>query len=68
MLFRSLIPRDFRATLLFDPARAVVRDRFGTRLFPETWIIDPDGVIRARFDRTLDWGSAVFLQYALSFR
>ena len=30
--------------------------------------VDPDGVIRARFDRTLDWGSAVFLQYALSFR
>lgn len=64
----ALIPRDFRATLLFDPARSVVRGRYGTRLFPETWIIDPDGVIRARFDRTLEWGSAVFLQYALSFR
>ncbi len=64
----ALIPRDFRSTLLFDPERAVVLNRYGTRLFPETWIIDPDGVIRARFDRTLEWGAPAFLQYALSLR
>lgn len=64
----ALIPPTIRSPLLFDPERAVVLNRYGTRLFPETWIIDPEGVIRARFDRTLDWASPVFLQYALSFR
>jgi len=34
----------------YDPENKVVRDRFGTKLFPETWLIDPAGVIRARFD------------------
>ncbi|MFO0606812.1 MAG: TlpA disulfide reductase family protein [Polyangiales bacterium] len=64
----ALVPRDFRSPLLFDPERAVVLNRYGTRLFPETWIIDPEGVIRARFDRTLDWAAPAFLQYALSLR
>lgn len=63
-----LIPRSLNATLLFDPTRSVVEQRFGTRLFPETWIIDPNGVIRARFDRTLDWTSAALLRYIESFR
>ena len=64
----ALVPQGFTSTLLFDPERRVVRDRYGTHLFPETWIIDPDGVIRARFDRTLDWASPVFLQFVTSFR
>jgi peroxiredoxin len=64
----ALVPPGIRAPLLFDPDRRVVAGRYGTRLFPETWIIDPNGVIRARFDRTLDWGSAVFLQFVTSFR
>jgi peroxiredoxin len=64
----ALVPPGFQSPLLFDPTRSVVRDRYGTRLFPETWIIDGNGVIRARFDRTLDWASAVFVQYATSFR
>jgi hypothetical protein len=45
-----------------------VAGRYGTRLFPETWIIDGDGVIRARFDRTLEWSSPVFVQYVTSLR
>ena len=36
--------------LAFDADNAVVRDRFGTKLFPETWLIDRSGIIRARFD------------------
>lgn len=37
-------------TLAYDPQNAVVEGKYGTRLFPETWLIDPSGIIRARFD------------------
>jgi peroxiredoxin len=46
-------------TVLFDPESAVVQDQYGTKLFPETWIIDPQGVIRARFDGARDWSNAM---------
>ena len=43
-------------SILFDPdGRNVVYGKFGTRLFPETWIIDKRGVVRARFDGGRDW-------------
>ena len=45
--------------VLFDPESNVVRDRYGTRLFPETWVIDPNGFIRARFDGARDWSMAL---------
>jgi len=51
-------------TVLFDPESKVVLDRFGTKLFPETWIIDPKGVIRARFDGARDWSDATVLDVA----
>ena len=50
--------------VLFDPELEVVGDKFGTKLFPETWIIDPKGVIRARFDRALDWSASLPLEVA----
>jgi peroxiredoxin len=50
--------------VLLDPESKVVADKFGTRLFPETWIIDPDGVIRARFDGVRDWSNAAVLDIA----
>jgi peroxiredoxin len=65
-------PEDVRATLFallrteppfpvgFDPNLKVVRDQYGTRLFPETWIIDKEGIIRARFDGPREWtGGAI---------
>jgi peroxiredoxin len=61
-----LIPRSMRAPILFDPGRTVVERRYGTKLFPETWIIDPRGVIRARFDRTLDWTNPALLSFVRS--
>ncbi len=36
--------------VLFDPEAKVVRDLYGTSQYPETWLIDPQGIIRARFD------------------
>jgi len=48
--------------VLFDPDKAVVRGKFGTRLYPETWVIDPEGVIRVRIDGGRDWASPVALE------
>ncbi len=57
----TIIPAKSKITSLLDSDRAVVTDKFGTRLFPETWIIDTDGVVRFRFDGALDWSDPVAL-------
>lgn len=49
-------------TVLFDPESEVVNGKFGTSLFPETWLIDGDGVIRARVDGKRDWTSPFVLE------
>src|SRR5258708_37884 len=36
--------------VLIDAESSVVGEKYGTKLFPETWFIDQQGVIRARFD------------------
>jgi peroxiredoxin len=73
-------PEDARATLasvlhgpppfvvLHDPNSDVVTGKFGTKLYPETWFIDPGGVIRARFDGPRDWDRAVPLDLVESLR
>jgi peroxiredoxin len=49
--------------VLFDPdGDNVVMGKFGTRLFPETWLIDKRGVIRARFDGGRDWSSSALVE------
>ena len=48
--------------VLLDPDKAVVREKFGTRLYPETWIIDPDGVIRLRIDGSRDWSAPLAIE------
>jgi peroxiredoxin len=48
--------------ILFDPDTTVVKDMFGTTLYPETWLVDADGVIRLRVDGPRDWSSAVALE------
>lgn len=58
---RTVVPDDAPLTVLLDPDRSVVRDRFGTRLYPETWVIDPEGVIRLRVDGRRDWSSPIVL-------
>jgi peroxiredoxin len=49
--------------VLFDPDLRVVRDKYGTRLFPETWFIDKQGIIRARFDGARDWNNPLFVNF-----
>lgn len=62
------IPARPRATYLLDPGKTVTRGRFGTMLYPETWIIDRNGVIRFRFDGQRDWSDPLTLEIIDSFR
>jgi peroxiredoxin len=55
-------------TTLVDADSVIVAGKYGTKLFPETWIIDPNGVIRARFDGPRDWSSPLAVELAESFR
>ncbi len=48
--------------VLHDPELTVVRDLYGTTMYPETWLIDKDGFIRARFDGEEDWAGAAALR------
>jgi thiol-disulfide isomerase/thioredoxin len=49
--------------ILFDSDLKVVRDKYGTRLFPETWFIDKEGIIRARFDSARDWTNPLVVNF-----
>jgi thiol-disulfide isomerase/thioredoxin len=62
------IPREPRVTYLLDPNKTVTRGSFGTRLYPETWIIDKNGVVRFRFDGQRDWSDPLTLEVINSFR
>ncbi len=53
-------PPPFEA--LVDLGGKVVLGKFGTDLFPETWIIDTHGIIRARFDGPRDWGDSLAVE------
>ena len=52
--------------VLIDAESSVVREKYGTKLFPETWFIDPKGVIRARFDGGRSWASPLTIDLAES--
>jgi len=54
-------------TVMIDPEFKIVRDTFGTKLYPETWFIDPRGVIRARIDGGREWNAALTIDLARSF-
>jgi thiol-disulfide isomerase/thioredoxin len=65
---RSVLGGDAPFPVMLDPDAAVVSDKYGTKLFPETWFIDPQGVIRARFDGARDWASPLTIDLAESLR
>lgn len=64
----TIIPRGSRITSLLDAERKVVNGKFGTKLFPETWIIDADGIVRFRYDGALDWSDPVALDLIRAYR
>jgi len=57
-LLSVLLGGDIPFPVLFDEDSQIVKGRYGTTLFPETWIIDAKGIIRARFDGARDWSDA----------
>jgi peroxiredoxin len=63
---RRLFPKGTRLKVLFDADRAITRGKYGTHLFPETWVIDREGIIRARFDGARDWATGVAVGYLRS--
>jgi peroxiredoxin len=52
--------------VLIDADSKIVGDKYGTKLFPETWFIDGQGVIRARFDGGRSWASPMIVDLAQS--
>jgi peroxiredoxin len=63
----ALFPPHFNLKVLFDPEKKIVRDKFGTRLFPETWIVDARGVVRMRVDGKRNWSDALAMDVIQSF-
>lgn len=59
---KSVLRDEAPFPVLMDPDSKVVRGMFGTSLYPETWIIDKNGVIRARFDGAREWSSATVVE------
>lgn len=51
-----------------DADSEIVADKYGTKLYPETWFIDGQGVIRARFDGARDWATPLTLEFADSLK
>jgi peroxiredoxin len=54
-----IFPPRANLKVLFDPERKIIKDTYGSKLFPETWVIDADGVVRMRVDGSRDWGAAL---------
>jgi peroxiredoxin len=52
--------------VLIDADGDIVQGKYGTKLFPETWFIDKQGVIRARFDGGKSWASPLTIDLAQS--
>jgi peroxiredoxin len=64
---KSVLGGDPPFLVLIDADSKVVSAKYGTKLFPETWFIDPKGVIRARVDGARDWAKALTIDLAASF-
>ena len=61
-------PPHHRLNVLFDPERKIVRGKYGTRLFPETWVIDGRGVVRMRVDGRRDWSEPLAIDAITRFK
>jgi peroxiredoxin len=59
---RTVLREDPPFPILMDGELSVVRQKYGTTLFPETWIIDKRGVVRARFDGAREWSNSAVVE------
>ena len=55
-LLQQKVPLVDRYPVLFDPTGKTAQD-FGTFQFPETWFVDPGGIMRARIDGARKWSA-----------
>lgn len=62
-MLAATVGNDPAFEVLLDPGGRVVHDIFGTRLYPETWFVDTEGVIRARIDGARDYTQPVYLEF-----
>ena len=60
---KAVLKEEAPFAVLIDPDAKNVTGKYGTSLYPETWIIDKNGIIRARFDGAREWSSATVVQY-----
>lgn len=65
---KSVLREEPPFAVLMDPDAKIVHDKFGTSLYPETWIIDKNGVIRARFDGAREWSNATVVEFVEQIR
>lgn len=63
----SFFPRGTDLRVLFDPENKVGEGIFGTKKYPETFVIDKERRIRARFDGPRPWHSETMMDYLASF-
>jgi thiol-disulfide isomerase/thioredoxin len=62
-LLKTLLHEGPPFPVLFDPnGEQTVGAKYGTNQFPETWLIDKQGVIRARFDGVRQWSAPVVVE------
>jgi peroxiredoxin len=62
-LLKTTLKEDPPFPVLFDPnGDGVVGAKYGTHQFPETWLIDKRGVVRARFDGTRPWSNPILVE------
>jgi peroxiredoxin len=59
----EVLPGGVPFDVLLDPESKVVAGLYGTRLYPETWFIDADRIIRARIDGARDYGEPLFVDF-----
>ncbi|MDB4940534.1 MAG: Thiol:disulfide oxidoreductase related to ResA [Labilithrix sp.] len=65
---RAVLKEEPPFAVLVDPDAQNVQGKYGTSLYPETWIIDKNGVVRARFDGAREWSDATVVQYVEQLR
>ena len=63
-----LFPRGTDLRILFDPDQRVTRGIFGTVRYPETFILDKQRRIRARFDGEREWHSDEMIHFLTALR
>jgi cytochrome c biogenesis protein CcmG, thiol:disulfide interchange protein DsbE len=63
-----LFPGGADLRILFDPEERVTNGIFETTRFPETFILDKDRRIRARFDGEREWHTKEMLRFIAAFK